>query len=192
MTSDTPRCAPPEGTTRGTPHRLAYQGGDQFVAEWSHELWLTAHGQESVDWASDIAGWRYIAPCEPPEVVAALRASLEAAQNMCTAWMFAFGAIEAHLRDRIAMGDPANPTVYLNIIMREAANIQSESEQIGSARSADNARHTLETAALREEVARLRRALELIADGLPNGTHNGAIDFASAALAPLPEKEPQP
>ena len=59
------------------------------------------------------------------------------AQEQCNAWRSAFESIEAHLQDRIAMKDYANPERYLDIVRGEVREIQRTSEQFCAARSND-------------------------------------------------------
>ncbi len=66
-------------------------------------------------------------------------AEIEQLEAKVTAWRQAFESIEAHLMDRINMGDPARPEVYLSIIRSEVANINRSSEAIVNARWADHA-----------------------------------------------------
>jgi hypothetical protein len=63
------------------------------------------------------------------------------AQSACAAWRDVFLSIEAHLKDRIAMGDPAKPLTYLAIIQAEVANVNRSSKSIVNARWADSARY---------------------------------------------------
>jgi hypothetical protein len=59
------------------------------------------------------------------------------AQSMVQAWEHVFDTLEAHIMDRVAMKDPANPELYLSILRSSYANIKRESEQICAARWAD-------------------------------------------------------
>jgi len=83
-------------------------------------------------------------------------AERDKAQSACTAWQFVFEGIEAHLLDRIAMGDPASPETYLRIIRADVADIQRESDAIVKSRWADSARHQKRIQELEAELAALR------------------------------------
>ncbi len=78
---------------------------------------------------------------------------VERLQSVVTAWQSVFEGLEAHLQDRIAMKDPANPEAYLSILRSSVARVHRESEQIVAARWADARR-------ARERVAALEAKLD--------------------------------
>ncbi len=63
--------------------------------------------------------------------------SLHEVQATVTAWQYVFEGIEAHLLDRIAMKDEANPQRYLDIIRADVRDVMRSSEQIVKSRWAD-------------------------------------------------------
>lgn len=111
------------------------------------------------------------------------------AEATVTAWQHVFEAIEAHILDRMAMKDPVNPQMYLEIIRAEVAEVMRHSEQIVAARWADSKRYQDEIDHLRRpspqegvglEGAPVAQALPLAAD--PGG---GNMDGAKMVLAAL-------
>lgn len=83
-----------------------------------------------------------------------LRGERDEAQSTVTAWHEVVLGIEAHIMDRIAMKDAANPELYLQIIRFDAANVESLSKQIVAARWADAKR-------AREQIERLESQVEV-------------------------------
>lgn len=84
-----------------------------------------------------------------------LREALEArdtAQSLVEAWAGACESLEAHLQDRVAMNDEANPAAYLSILRGNMTNVQRFSEQVRAARWADYSRQN-------ERIAQLEAAL---------------------------------
>lgn len=69
--------------------------------------------------------------------IAELEAERDAAQSAIEAWADVCESLEAHLQDRVAMRDEANPERYLNILRSNMARVQKDSEQIRAARWAD-------------------------------------------------------
>lgn len=91
----------------------------------------------------------------------ALKARDEA-QAACTAWKLAFECIEAHIRDRMAMKDDAEPRVYLQIIKTAVDNINRESAAIVAARWADGTRYQIALDKVSRDRDDLLAALKLI------------------------------
>src|SRR5215472_9509231 len=58
---------------------------------------------------------------------------LAEARAGCVAWEDAVGGLEAHIEDRIAMSDPANPKTYLQILKADVANVRRDTEAIRKA-----------------------------------------------------------
>jgi len=119
----------------------------------------------------------YRAPDEHEEAAATLRdlaaanAQLERerdeAQSVCTAWQGVFETIEAHLQDRVAMRDEADPQQYLNIILFSVADVLRSSKHIVAARWADYARLSAERDAATSALAKA----EGERDALPRYRH---------------------
>ena len=86
----------------------------------------------------------------------AVRAQRDEAQSAVTAWQSAVAGLEAHLLDRTAMHDPADPERYLRILRAEVREIDRTSKQIVAARWADYAR-------LQARVERAEAAADMIA-----------------------------
>ena len=83
------------------------------------------------------------------------------AEALCTAWQSVFEGIEAHLLDRIAMGDQGDPRSYLAIIRASVARVLPDSKQIVASRWADAAEFRAAIAALRASEPDVRaQALE--------------------------------
>lgn len=82
-----------------------------------------------------------------------LTRGIEQAQSACSAWRDAFLSIEAHLKDRIEMNDPAKPLTYLAIIQAEVADVDRRSKSIVNARWADSSRYQQHIARLEAELA---------------------------------------
>lgn len=59
----------------------------------------------------------------------AVRGQRDTAQELVRAWEGAVSSLEAHIMDRAAMKDPANPETYLSILRSEIAGVQRRSEQ---------------------------------------------------------------
>ncbi len=59
----------------------------------------------------------------------AVRDQRDTAQELVRAWEGAVSSLEAHIMDRAAMKDPANPETYLSILRSEIAGVQRHSEQ---------------------------------------------------------------
>lgn len=76
-----------------------------------------------------------------------------AVQSLIEAWAEVFEALEAHLQDRVAMRDEANPALYLSILRSSVSSVLRSSGQIRAARWAEYSRHTEAIAALKEELA---------------------------------------
>lgn len=70
-----------------------------------------------------------------------LREEIVKAQSNCTAWLNVFETIEAHIRDRMAMDDPANPERYLRIIQADIGDVAKEARAIENARWQDGIRY---------------------------------------------------
>lgn len=70
-----------------------------------------------------------------------LEGERDEAQAVTSAWQEVFEGLEAHLKDRIAMRDEADPEAYLRILHGYVANIIRSSRQIVAARWADYDRH---------------------------------------------------
>lgn len=148
----------------------------------------------------NVLGYKAEAECMRDLAAANVRLERERdeAQSVCTAWHGVFGTIEAHLQDRIAMRDEADPQRYLDIIRFSVADVLRSSKQIVAARWADYARLSAERDATNAarltaegERDRLREALQKIADGDFDAyeEHVGAFmaEHAKAALTPAPE-----
>lgn len=65
---------------------------------------------------------------------AELEKRLHEAEATVAAWRDVFGGIEAHLQDRIAMGDEANPQCYLDIIRADIARVDASSKAMVASR----------------------------------------------------------
>lgn len=92
--------------------------------------------------------------------IAALRGERDTAQSAVEAWAHVCESLEAHLQDRVAMQDVANPERYLNILRSNMARVQKDSEQIRAARWADYRRGTDRATQAERQRDELRKALE--------------------------------
>lgn len=61
----------------------------------------------------------------------------ESASALCLAWDFVFQGIDAHIRDRIAVGDPASPETYLQIIRKDAGQVAVDSQRFLASRRSE-------------------------------------------------------
>lgn len=109
------------------------------------------------------------------------------AQSACAAWRDVFLSIEAHLQDRINMGDQASPETYLAIIRGSVANVDRDSEQIVASRWHDYSRQAKQIETLEVQVSSLLAALKEILpwhDSHPaEATDNRIINLCRAAIA---------
>lgn len=88
-------------------------------------------------------------------------------ESLVEAWANVFESLEAHLQDRVAMRDEANPAVYLSILRSSVADVLRSSGQVRAARWAEYNRHTETIAALREELAAtLQELIDHNGDGM--------------------------
>lgn len=90
--------------------------------------------------------------------LAELRDERDAAQEGVTAWRHVCEGLEAHLKDRVAMHDEADPERYLRILQSSIAGVRRDTEQFCNARWADSGRYReiaerLEARALAAEAA---------------------------------------
>ncbi len=86
----------------------------------------------------------------------------DAAQSMVTAGQGVFESIEAHIRDRIAMRDPANPELYLEIIRGDVSRVIRDSQMISNSRWAEANRARDGNEALRTRVAQVEEAAAIL------------------------------
>lgn len=106
---------------------------------------------------------RTIATAEPAEArIRELRDERDTAQSAVEAWAHVCESLEAHLQDRIAMRDEANPERYLSILRSSMARVQRDSEQIRAARWADYRCLTDRATAAEAKLARAVEGLERI------------------------------
>lgn len=85
------------------------------------------------------------------------------AEEAARAWREVAETIEAHLLDRVAMGDQANPATYLSIVQSTMARVGRSTEQLLAARWASEKR-------LRDEVERLSSL------ATPSGRAQGEVE----------------
>lgn len=107
-----------------------------------------------------------------------LQERLDRAEAAVTSWRYVIDGIRAHLKDRIAMGDPADPRTYLEIIDGYVRDIERDSQQIVNARWNERAQAADALDAAQAEVERLRAALESAEKGLLATKHvnnDGAV-----------------
>lgn len=90
------------------------------------------------------------------ERITTLTTERDVAQSTCTAWSFVISGLEAHLQDRIAMKDEANPQRYLEILQGNVRNVRRDSEQFLAARWADCKRYDAQITTLTTELAEAR------------------------------------
>lgn len=93
-----------------------------------------------------------------------LAAEVAALRSTIAAWENVFLGIEAHLLDRIAMNDQANPQTYLDIIRTDVRELPRESRQIYEASQQRFRTTESQNAALRERNAALEKALRALID----------------------------
>lgn len=117
---------------------------------------------------SEVAGWR--------AVMHDARAEIMRLEATVTTWRHVFEGIEAHIKDRINMGDAAEPETYLSIIHSDVANINRDSEAIVNARWADHARANAENRRLRAE---LKDALDTMEDCARHGGAPESIEWGA-------------
>ncbi len=84
----------------------------------------------------------------------------DAAQETVRAWSHVVSSLEAHIMDRAAMKDPANPEAYLRILQAEVANVTRSSEQMLASRWSDYRSNRDQIERLEAERDRLREALQ--------------------------------
>lgn len=109
--------------TEGEPSGPEYTPDQQRVAFWLVALTGIGGGKDPVGFLMASH--------------AAVRAQRDEAQSAVTAWQQTTQSLEAHIMDRAAMKDPANPETYLRILRAEVAQIERVSQQIVAARWAD-------------------------------------------------------
>ncbi len=74
------RCEPPEGTARWSHHWIGRRRGDCEPWLWTDAgQWVRGMQTMTPDEMTG-RGWLYMAPCEPPQTVAALRKRLAEAE----------------------------------------------------------------------------------------------------------------
>lgn len=98
-----------------------------------------------------------------PEAAARLRSlagEVSEARAMIAAWESAFGTIEAHIQDRIAMGDEASPTTYLSIMRSSVGLLPRDSRAIYAATQNYANMATASAEAAESEAAALRERLK--------------------------------
>ena len=106
--------------------------------------------------------------------IAALRTRAEAVEKerderdaIITAWESAASGLEAHLQDRIAMKDEANPAAYLSIWQTDLSDLTKRSRQIYAAtqhRAAEGHRQALKAEAVAEAALKRSRLANARAD----------------------------
>jgi hypothetical protein len=89
-----------------------------------------------------------------------LEAERDEAQSATTAWQEVYESLEAHLMDRVAMGDPGRPETYLSILRSSVAGVVRASRQIVQARWADAARSKSRAEASEARIRELEGAAE--------------------------------
>lgn len=91
-----------------------------------------------------------------------LVAERDKAQSNCSAWLNVFETIEAHLKDRIAMKDEANPERYLEIIRYYVEDVSNEAKAYTNARSEDWRRYQTTIDRLNLSIAELLAATKFL------------------------------
>jgi hypothetical protein len=107
----------------------------------------------------DTAESPYILMEQAATTIETLRRERDEAQSACTAWQGAYEGLEAHLQDRVNMGDEAKPDVYLYILRGYVANIIRDSRAICASRWADYGCHEAALRAKDDHIASLEAAL---------------------------------
>jgi len=115
---------------------------------------------------ANAAAWNTRAPADLRSALEAAQKDRDTAQSAVEAWAEVCERLEAHLQDRVAMQDEANPAVFLSILRSSMANVQRGSEQIRAARWADYARQEAKIATLEAEtIERCAKVCEQLAAG---------------------------
>lgn len=151
--------ATPGEWTRKEPHRFSSERGVCLVETGALIAgFLSEANAAFIAAANPCAILSLIARTEAAEgEVERLKVEKDTAQSGVDAWKEVCEVLEAHLQDRVAMKDPANPEAYLRIVQSSIAGVRRSTEQICNARWADYRRH-------RELTERLEaRNAELIA-----------------------------
>lgn len=100
-------------------------------------------------------------PSDLDGAVDRVTAERDTAQSAVEAWAHVCESLEAHLEDRVAMGDEANPEVYLRILRSNMARVQKDSEQIRASRWADYRRQREQIEALESALSEAREQARL-------------------------------